>query len=82
MRPEGRDVFLDMVAAGYPDFKTEPLPDKEGKPAFQMLLNPKAKTRLMKMAVDQALETIRNRIDQFGVSEPDIRPQEENRLLI
>jgi preprotein translocase subunit SecD len=34
------------------------------------------------MATDQALETIRNRIDQFGVSEPDIRRQGENRLLI
>ncbi len=35
-----------------------------------------------KLAVDQALETIRNRIDQFGVSEPDIRRQGENRILI
>ena len=35
-----------------------------------------------KMAVSQALETIRNRIDQFGVSEPDIRRQGENRILI
>jgi len=34
------------------------------------------------MAVAQALETIRNRIDQFGVSEPDIRNQGENRILI
>ena len=34
------------------------------------------------LAVDQALETIRNRVDQFGVSEPDIRPQGENRILI
>jgi preprotein translocase subunit SecD len=32
--------------------------------------------------VDQALETIRNRIDQFGVSEPDIRIQGERRILI
>ncbi len=38
--------------------------------------------RIKKMAVEQALETIRNRIDQFGVSEPDIRLQGENRLLI
>jgi preprotein translocase subunit SecD len=37
---------------------------------------------LKKMAVDQALETIRNRIDQFGVSEPDIRRQGEARILI
>ena len=35
-----------------------------------------------KLAVDQALETIRNRIDQFGVAEPDIRRQGENRILI
>ena len=35
-----------------------------------------------KLAVDQALETIRNRIDQFGVAEPDIRRQGEKRILI
>jgi preprotein translocase subunit SecD len=35
-----------------------------------------------KLAVDQALETIRNRIDQFGVAEPDIRRQGQRRILI
>jgi len=38
--------------------------------------------RIKKNAVDQALETIRNRIDQFGVSEPDIRNQGDQRILI
>ncbi len=38
--------------------------------------------QIEKLAVDQALETIRNRIDQFGVSEPDIRRQGANRILI
>ncbi|MFH1984664.1 MAG: protein translocase subunit SecD [Pseudomonadota bacterium] len=37
---------------------------------------------IMKSATDQALETIRNRIDQFGVNEPDIRRQGEDRILI
>ena len=37
---------------------------------------------IKKLATEQALETIRNRIDQFGVSEPDIRQQGEKRLLI
>lgn len=37
---------------------------------------------IKRSAVDQALETIRNRIDQFGVSEPDIRRQGERRILI
>ncbi len=82
MRSKDETVFQDMVAAGYSDFTVESMPDQNGKPVFQMILNPDAKIHIMKMAVDQALETIRNRIDQFGVSEPDIRPQENHRLLI
>jgi preprotein translocase subunit SecD len=34
------------------------------------------------LAVDQALEKIRNRIDQYGVAEPDIRRQGKNRILL
>jgi len=37
---------------------------------------------IKRLAAEQALETIRNRIDQFGVSEPDIRNQGEKRILI
>ena len=37
---------------------------------------------IRKMAVAQGLETIRNRVDQFGVSEPDIRPEGEDRILV
>ena len=33
-------------------------------------------------AVDQALETIRNRIDQFGVAEPVIHRQAENEVVV
>ncbi len=34
------------------------------------------------LAVRQAVETIRNRVDQFGVAEPTIARQGENRILI
>ncbi len=34
------------------------------------------------MATEQALETIRNRIDEFGVSEPSIRIQGKKRIII
>jgi preprotein translocase subunit SecD len=37
---------------------------------------------IKKSAVEQALETIRNRIDQFGVAEPTIQLQGEDRILI
>jgi preprotein translocase subunit SecD len=38
--------------------------------------------RIQKAAVSQALETIRNRIDQFGVTEPLIQMQGERQILI
>ncbi len=34
------------------------------------------------MALDQVVQTLRNRIDQFGVAEPDIRKQADNRIQI
>ena len=33
-------------------------------------------------AVDQAQEVLRNRVDQFGVAEPTIQRQGENRIII
>ena len=49
---------------------------------FTLSLPDKEIDNLKKMATKQALETIRNRIDEFGVSEPDIRIQGDNRILI
>ncbi len=42
----------------------------------------KERLRTEKLALDQAVETMRNRIDQFGVSEPEIRVQANNRILV
>ena len=82
MRSEDKEGFNEMAEANYSDFETTLLSIDENQPSFQLSLIPRARTRIIKMAVDQALETIRNRIDQFGVSEPDIRPQQDNRILI
>jgi preprotein translocase subunit SecD len=38
--------------------------------------------RIRDYAVRQALETLRNRVDEFGVSEPTLQLQGENRILI
>jgi preprotein translocase subunit SecD len=75
-------AFTDMTEGNYPDFELRSVSGDKDQSTFQLVLIPKAGNRIMKMAVDQALETIRNRIDQFGVSEPDIRPQQDNRILI
>ncbi len=46
-------------------------------------MNPSRRLQnIRKQAVHQALETIRNRIDQYGVSEPSIIPQGNDRIVL
>jgi len=47
-----------------------------------LALRPKEAATLRELAVRQGLETIRNRVDQFGVAEPSIQQQGDNRILI
>jgi preprotein translocase subunit SecD len=47
-----------------------------------LALKPREVAQVRDLAVRQAVETIRNRIDQFGVAEPSIQQQGENRILI
>jgi preprotein translocase subunit SecD len=49
---------------------------------ISLVLDSKQADHIKKNAIDQALETIRNRIDQFGVSEPEITLQGTDRILI
>jgi preprotein translocase subunit SecD len=48
----------------------------------QLILDSKETEYVRKRAIDQALEIIRNRIDQFGVSEPEITLQGTDRILV
>ncbi|MBW2015852.1 MAG: protein translocase subunit SecD [Deltaproteobacteria bacterium] len=82
IREESASDLKDLIDRNYPDFEIKRGPKVENGVAFLLDLSPKARNHIMKMASDQALETIRNRVDQFGVSEPDIRPQENHRILI
>ena len=47
-----------------------------------LALRPREAATLREFAVRQGLETIRNRVDQFGVAEPSIQQQGDNRILI
>ena len=58
-------------------------PAAEGRTKYIVGFTPAARKQGIDMAVDQALATIRNRIDQFGVAEPDVRRQQgSNRISI
>jgi len=47
-----------------------------------LALRPSEATRQKDSFVRQGVETIRNRVDQFGVAEPTIQRQGENRILV
>jgi preprotein translocase subunit SecD len=47
-----------------------------------LALKPKEASTLRDLSVRQGLETIRNRVDQFGVAEPSIQQQGDNRILV
>tara|TARA_B100001079_G_scaffold92680_1_gene79465 strand:- start:2014 stop:3570 length:1557 start_codon:yes stop_codon:yes gene_type:complete len=54
---------------------------REGR-GYKFSLSREEEKRIQQNAVNQGLETIRNRVDQFGVAEPTIQAQGERRILI
>ena len=61
--------------------------DLQGGTSFLIRLEPPAsadggKRPITKAMVDQAIEAIRKRVDRFGVSEPIITPQGNDRILV
>ena len=49
---------------------------------LRLTLYPKEVSRIQELAVRQSLETIRNRVDQFGVAEPHIVPEGDRRIVV
>ncbi|HLF48191.1 MAG TPA: protein translocase subunit SecD [Methylomirabilota bacterium] len=72
---DAQAVFRDMAI-----FETKEADQAAGRAV--LALRPREAATLRELAVRQGLETIRNRVDQFGVAEPSIQQQGENRILI
>jgi SecD/SecF fusion protein len=77
-RPDGTIIRPGKIHLGL---------DLQGGTSFLIRLEPAAgpdgnKRAITKSMVDQAIEAIRKRVDQFGVSEPIITPQGTDRILV
>jgi preprotein translocase subunit SecD len=79
--PDALDKFNDMLKKDF-DFLKRSTKTEADVSTITLEMPANEAQEIERLAVDQALETIRNRIDQFGVAEPDIRRQGENRILI
>jgi preprotein translocase subunit SecD len=69
LRALGELVTLDKVPGATPE-------------ELRLTLQAREVKRIEELAVRQSLETIRNRVDQFGVTEPHIVPEGERRIVV
>ncbi len=76
------DGLAKLVAESYPNLVEVDKKDAEGGAAVTYQLKPGEVKGIREQAVQQALETIRNRIDQFGVNEPSIIPQADEKIVL
>ncbi len=83
-KADQKAAFEELLAKQFAQLEfATPQTAEEGRLRYVGSLKPAERAAMARMALNQALTTIRNRIDQFGVSEPDIREQpDENRIII
>jgi preprotein translocase subunit SecD len=67
--PASRSDLLDIVNVRLPEYQATP----GANDSWTIAMKPQALAELKNRAVTQAIETIRNRIDALGVSEPTIQ---------
>lgn len=79
---DNRSAVEKLLSDEYAGLEIPSVKNIDGGIIFTLRLPDKEADSIKKMATEQALETIRNRIDEFGVSEPDIRIQSGNRILL
>jgi len=82
-RADQKDKLLELLAKRYSMLDVAvPASGESGGLVFSAAYKAAERAHLEDMALEQAVRTIRNRIDQFGVAEPDIRKQSDHRIQI
>ncbi len=80
--PVAADVEAALLDRFAPQLIKRRMEMVEGKAVIYFGLHQGEINRIRKNTIDQAIETIRNRIDQFGVTEPVVQRQGEDHILI
>ncbi len=80
---DGQDKLVrDYFRTGHRAFEYLETRRKEGNPVVVVDYLPDQKAYIQKNSVDQVIETIRNRIDEFGVNEPVIAPKGVDQVTV
>ena len=76
------ETARNLLKDKHPDYQMSGLYDDGGFVALDLKITDEAVKDRKDKAVTQALETIRNRIDQFGVAEPQIQRQGSGHIVV
>lgn len=74
------DKMKKLLSKNYPILKESSISENELLVEYK--LDPKEVQKIKDYAVEQAAQVIRNRVDQFGVTEPVIQRQGEKNILV
>lgn len=77
-----RTACEKVVRDNFPDLEIASTETREGRELMILKMKDKRAEELKRHAVEQSVETIRNRVDQFGVTEPEIIPEGKNRIVV
>jgi preprotein translocase subunit SecD len=77
-----KSAFEKVIKDNYPDLEVSSSEIREGREIVVLKIKNKRAEEIKKMSIEQSLETIRNRVDQFGITEPEIIPEGNDRIVI
>ncbi len=77
-----RTAFQDLMEKSAPDLAASSVEAPGGVAAFELKFKARDEQAVRVNAMDQALETMRNRIDQLGVRETTVAREGENEILV
>jgi preprotein translocase subunit SecD len=78
----GKAALEKILNEQYSDLEIASSLPREGGQIVNLKIKDKRAIDLKKLTIEHSLETIRNRVDQFGIAEPEIIPEGDNRILI
>ena len=78
----GKTALDNVLKDQYPDLEIASSSPRDAGQQVVLKFNEKRAVDLKKLTVEHSLETIRNRVDQFGIAEPEIVPEGDNRIMI
>jgi preprotein translocase subunit SecD len=71
----------DLILKNFTDFAVT-VEDRDGKTVLNLALTPAKMTEIREYSIKQNLTTVRNRVNELGVSEPLVQRQGANRIVV